>query len=60
MLLPWFSVQFANIHELPCGVNLLFRRSVPLQSQRIRDAKILAEALRALVDKEERSAMWRG
>lgn len=28
--------------------------------QRIRDAKILAEALRALVDKEERSAMWRG
>eukprot|EP00904_Undaria_pinnatifida_P002834 jgi/Undpi1/12551/HiC_scaffold_6.g02220.m1 len=36
------------------------RGTIGFEPQRIRDAKILAEALRALVDKEERSAMWRG
>lgn len=31
-----------------------------LVSQRTRDAEILAEALHALVEKEKRSAAWRG
>lgn len=61
----WATFRAALTLALPTAVRLSLLAMSLLScrcvvAQRIRDAKILAEALQALVDREERSAMWRG